>query len=93
MPTGPWPNAPSDKCLPVSILVLRNALVLPIHVHLRDKSLDRKLEIHVSGKRVYQASEMTFVLPAIHPESISSAEITSYKPTYRDLMLRTLNLW
>src|SRR5271156_5194385 len=25
--TGPWPNAPSDQCLPVSILVPRNALV------------------------------------------------------------------
>ena len=38
MPTGPWPNAPSDQCLPVSILVQRNALVLPIQFHLPDKS-------------------------------------------------------
>jgi len=37
MPTGPWPNAPSDQCLPVSILVQRNALVLPIQFHLPDK--------------------------------------------------------
>jgi len=33
----PPPNAPSDQCLPVSILVLRNALVLPIQFHLPDK--------------------------------------------------------
>src|ERR1700732_3746333 len=37
-PTGPRPNAPSDQCLPVSILVQRNALVLPIQFHLPDKS-------------------------------------------------------
>src|SRR3984893_11019436 len=37
-PTGSWPNAPSDQCLPVSILVQRNALVLSIQFHLPDKS-------------------------------------------------------
>jgi hypothetical protein len=38
MPTGPWPNAPSDPCLPVSILVPRNALLLTIQFNLPDKS-------------------------------------------------------
>ena len=38
MPNGPWPNAPSEPCLPVSILVPRNALVLTNQFHLPDKS-------------------------------------------------------
>jgi hypothetical protein len=38
MPTDPWPNAPCDQCLPVSILVPRNAPVLTIQFHLPDKS-------------------------------------------------------
>jgi hypothetical protein len=57
-PTGPRPNAPSDQCLPVSILVLRNALVLPIQFHLPDKSDNRLCEVafHFSGLRVNQDS-------------------------------------
>ena len=57
MPTGPWPNAPSDQCLPVSILVQRNALVLPIQFHLPDKSLPEKwfwAHFDLSGLRVNQ---------------------------------------
>jgi hypothetical protein len=41
----------------------------------------------MSGLCVYQASGMTFELPAIHPESMSSAEITSHKPTYQVLAI------
>src|SRR5580700_4794587 len=60
-PTGPWPNAPSDQCLPISILVQRNALVLPIQFHLPGKSAYRTsavLELYLPGNRVNQ--ELTF---------------------------------
>src|SRR5882757_7211233 len=66
-PTGPWPNAPSDQCLPVSILVQRNALVLPIQFHLPDKSLPEKwfwAHFDLSGFRVNQALAPLNVLPS-----------------------------
>ena len=58
MPNGPWPNAPSDPCLPVSILVPRNALVLTIQFHLPDKSGYRTCEVavYISDYRVIRPS-------------------------------------
>jgi hypothetical protein len=56
MPNGPWPNAPSDQCLPVSILVPRNAPVLTIQFHLPDKADYRTFEValNLSGLCVNQ---------------------------------------